>query len=200
MPAVPFDPAKSVFINCPFDPEYAPLFDAMIFATVCCGFTPRSAIESESVGEPRMDRILHAIFESRYSVHDLSRCTGEGTSNFARFNMPLELGMVLARQFRDPDHEWLLLVPDGQHHLPFVSDLRAYDPATHDGSIKGVVRALMVWLTTRPDALAGVTPSQVLEALPAFDQATKDLFQSWHGRPPWSESVLAAQRVALTIP
>ena len=92
-------PAKSVFINCPFDREYAPLFDAIVFATVCCGFMPRSALESGDVAESRLDRITRAIFNSRYSIHDLSRCGGEGDENLARFNMPLELGMAMAKRF-----------------------------------------------------------------------------------------------------
>jgi hypothetical protein len=37
---------------------------------------------------------------SKYSIHDLSRCTGEGAENFARLNMPLEPGIAMARQFR----------------------------------------------------------------------------------------------------
>ena len=39
-------PERCVFINCPYDAEFAPLFDGIIFATVCCGFVPRSATES----------------------------------------------------------------------------------------------------------------------------------------------------------
>lgn len=84
------DPATSVFINCPFDTEYSPLFHAIIFATTCCGFLARSALETGSVAESRMDRIANAVFSSRYSIHDLSRCRGEGDELLARFNMPLE--------------------------------------------------------------------------------------------------------------
>lgn len=29
---------NSVFINCPFDPEYWPLFEAIVFAAYDCGF------------------------------------------------------------------------------------------------------------------------------------------------------------------
>ena len=58
------EPNKSVFLNCPFDPEYQPLFDAVIFAIVCSGFMPRSALESGDVS-PRMERITRAIFSSR---------------------------------------------------------------------------------------------------------------------------------------
>lgn len=45
------DPAKAVFINCPFDEEFRLNFDAIVFTTVCCGFMPRSALETGSVAE-----------------------------------------------------------------------------------------------------------------------------------------------------
>jgi hypothetical protein len=99
------EPTKSVFINCPFDSEYAPLFDAIVFTAVCCGFMPRSALDSGTVSEPRVARIVRALVGSKYSIHDLWRCTGEGTENIARFNMPLELGMGMARRFIDPASE-----------------------------------------------------------------------------------------------
>lgn len=44
---------------------------------------------------------MKAIRGSKYSVHDLSRCRGEGDENLARFNMPLELGMAMAERFSE---------------------------------------------------------------------------------------------------
>ncbi|HSN85214.1 MAG TPA: hypothetical protein VL025_00585 [Thermoanaerobaculia bacterium] len=73
------DPARAVFINCPFDPEFELTFDAILFSTVCCGFVPRSALESGTIAASRMERITQAIFSSKYSIHDLSRCRGEGS-------------------------------------------------------------------------------------------------------------------------
>ena len=35
---------ENVFINCPFDGEYQPLFRALVFAVQICGFVPRSAL------------------------------------------------------------------------------------------------------------------------------------------------------------
>ena len=106
------DPGTSVFINCPYDAGFSPLFDAIVFASTCCGFLPRSALESGTVAEPRMDRIVRAVFSSKYSIHDLSRCRGEGTDNLARFNMPLELGIAMARRFASQNeserHDWLI--------------------------------------------------------------------------------------------
>ena len=46
-----------------------------------------------------MDRITRAILSSKYSIHDLCRCRGEGDANLARFNMPLELGVSMAQRF-----------------------------------------------------------------------------------------------------
>src|SRR6266496_1248923 len=85
--ALSLNPATSVFLNCPYDPAYQPLFDCSVLAVICCVFTPRSALESGTIAEPRMARITRAIFDSKYSVHDLSRCRGEGDVNLARFNM-----------------------------------------------------------------------------------------------------------------
>lgn len=65
-PGFVFDPAKSVFVNCPFDREYVPLLDAIILSVVCCGFLPRSAVETGSVSTPRLDRITGALFTSKY--------------------------------------------------------------------------------------------------------------------------------------
>ena len=79
---------QSVFINCPFDPEFRDLMLAIILTVVAHGFVPRGAREVEGVAQPRFRRILETISESKYSIHDLSRFTGEGVANLARFNMP----------------------------------------------------------------------------------------------------------------
>jgi len=36
---------KGVFINCPFDAQYKPLFDGIVFAVLDCGLWPRCALE-----------------------------------------------------------------------------------------------------------------------------------------------------------
>jgi hypothetical protein len=192
------DSSKCVFINCPLDSDYAPLFDAIVFATVACGFIPRSALESGTVCEPRVARITRALFTSKYSIHDLSRCTGQGDDNIARFNMPLELGMAMACRFLNPaaEHDWLVLVPAGHAYQRFLSDLAAYDPTAHDGSAAGVVAAVMSWLATRKDAVPTVTPQQVLALLPEFRRRKQALNDDWGGFPPWREIVLLAIAMA----
>jgi hypothetical protein len=191
--------STSVFINCPYDEEFQRLFDAVVFACTCCGFLPRSALESGTVAEPRTARIRRAILESKYSIHDLSRCKGEGNANLARFNMPLELGMAMAHRDlskrADLKHDWLVLVPAGHVYQAFLSDIAGFDPETHDGSAPGIVTAVMKWLATRPDAKRTPEPPQVLAALPKFTEELRQLRDNWGPSPPWSDVVLAAIKV-----
>jgi len=180
-------PEKSVFINCPFDKDFAHLFDAILFATVCCGFVPRSALES-SGGEPRIDRIVRALFESRYSIHDLSRSKGEGDEGWARFNMPFELGIAVARRYMtrgtDQQHDWLVLVSSGQPYSRFISDLAGFDLSPYDGTAESVLLRVMGWLFELPDAILS-TPTAVLAALPAFQTRRQQLGIDWRGEVPW---------------
>ncbi len=189
-------PEKSVFINCPFDADYAELFDAIVFATTSCGFLARSALESGTVAEPRMTRIARALLSSKYSIHDLSRCTGQGGENFARFNMPLELGIAMGRRISEGEnsHDWLILVPQGHGYLQFASDLGGFDLKTHNGSVEQVVRRIIGWLATRKDAVWIPDPEQVIEALPNFQQRKAALLQQWGEQDvPWADIILAAR-------
>ena len=189
----------SVFINCPFDNDYRIIFDAVVFATVCCGFIPRSAIESGCTAVPRMDRITQAILSSKYSIHDLCRCRGEGEKNFSRFNMPLELGVSMAQRFGSEgsqSHDWLLLVPDDGEYARYVSDLAGFDPKRHDGSLLSIIPAVMSWLATRPDAIKTPTPRDVLSLLPVFQNEKNMRSDDWGGDLPWADVLLCAMEVA----
>ena len=196
----PLDPEKAVFLNCPFDPEFRPIFDALVFASVCCGFTPRSALETGSVAVPRMERIVQAIFTSRYSIHDLSRCRGEGDEQLARFDMPLELGIAMARRFmttgQRSQHDWFLLVPQGHLYARFISDLAGFDPARYSGTPESVVPRVVSWLCSRPNAAVVTTPLRVLAVLPQFRQAHGELQAQWQSEAPWSEILRVAADVA----
>lgn len=193
------DPAKSVFLNCPYDEAFRPLFDAIVFATICCGFIPRSALESGTIAEPRMERITRAIFESRYSIHDLSRCHGEGDANLARFNMPLELGIAMARRYLSKQgarrHDWLVLVPAGHDHRAVISDLQGFDPPAYDGTVVSLVTTVVAWLATRPDAVRTPAPPQVLAYSADFGDEMAHLRAAWGPYPPWADVVLAGLRV-----
>lgn len=193
-------PARSVFLNCPYDPEYEPLFDTLIFTVVCCGFTPRSATDSGTVAESRMERIFSAIFDSNYSIHDLSRCQGEGEQMLARFNMPLELGIAMTRRRATGEaserHDWLVVVPKDAPYARFVSDLAGFDLTKYDGTPESLVRRVMSWLVTRPGAFQGVSPPAVIEKLQAFRKSKAELKFQWGDMIPWKDLVGAATKHA----
>jgi hypothetical protein len=65
--------AKNVFINCPFDSQYKPLLEAIVFAVSDCGLWPRCALELDDASEVRIEKIFKIIAECRYGVHDISR-------------------------------------------------------------------------------------------------------------------------------
>jgi hypothetical protein len=191
------DPSRSVFINCPFDPEYEPLRDALLLTVVACGFVPRSALESGRVSASRMQRIFQAIYTSKYSIHDLSRCQGEGAEFLARFNMPLELGIAMARRYAGHDgndHDWMVLVPTHAPYARFVSDLAGFDLLPYDGKEESIVREVMKWLMTHSEALSSINPSQVIARLAAFREKKAKLKAEW-GQIPWDLLVAAASSV-----
>ncbi|MGD1871017.1 MAG: hypothetical protein ACFB0F_16205 [Neomegalonema sp.] len=83
---------RQVFLNYPYDKEFFPILDAVIFSVICCGFIPRSCEEEISGTEPRIERILKLIASCQHGVHDLSASASHSQKN-PRLNMPFELGI-----------------------------------------------------------------------------------------------------------
>ena len=87
----------SVFVNCPFDDAYKPMFEAIVFAVFDCGYRPRCALEAYDAGEVRIEKIVALVRACRLGVHDISR-TEPNAAGLPRFNMlsqdklPLYLG------------------------------------------------------------------------------------------------------------
>ena len=196
------DAALTVFLNCPFDREYEPLLDAVVFTCVHAGFFPLIASSSGSVAAPRLERILRSLASARFSIHDLSRCHGEGDENLARFNMPLELGMAMAIRgvpANEPaSHDYLILVPDEAHaHQRFISDLSGLDPYLHDHTPEAVSARVLSWLVALPEAPGFISPDTVISKLEPFGDAVGNLRREWRGGPPpWRAVIETATRIA----
>jgi hypothetical protein len=47
---------QNVFINCPFDAEYAPIFEAIVFAVNDAGFRPKCARERLDSSQVRVQK------------------------------------------------------------------------------------------------------------------------------------------------
>lgn len=145
----------NIFINCPFDPSYKPLLDALVFTICDAGFTARSALELTDSSVNRLDKIQAIIEDCRLSVHDISS-TGLNEHGLPRFNMPFELGLVLgAKRFGTPKHArkaCLILERDQYRYKEFLSDVGGHDIEFHKDSPEILVGRLRNWLAQQRPA------------------------------------------------
>jgi hypothetical protein len=168
--------AGDVFINCPFDDEFAPGFRALVFAVLACGFRARCAREMADGTETRIDKLYNIIEQSRFSVHDLSRTELDPVNKLPRFNMPLELGVFLgAKRFGDGTQKvkrCLILDTEQYRFQKFISDLAGMDITAHGGNARRIVGCTRDWLVTVSKRKS--IPERAL-VIDSFDRFTKGL-------------------------
>ena len=142
----------NVFLNCPFDLPYKPLFDAMVFAVHDCGFIARCALEEVDASQVRIDKIYDIIADCRYGIHDISRTELDATLNLPRFNMPLELGVFLgAKKFGQKEQKrknCLILDKERYRYQKFISDIAGQDIHAHGNDTEKIVTVVRNWLRT----------------------------------------------------
>jgi len=140
-------PAKSVFINCPFDDRYQPLFRALCLAVLACGRIARCALELSDAGYTRIERLRRLIAGCDLGIHDISRTE---CSPLPRFNMPFELGFFLgAKGFGPPlqrKKKTLIMDRRRYRYQRFLSDISGQDIQAHSDGPENVVRIVRRWL------------------------------------------------------
>lgn len=143
---------RNVFINCPFDSTYRPLFEAIVFATYDCGFNPRCSLEVDDSSQVRIDKITEIIRESGLAVHDISRTQLDRGTRLPRFNMPLELGLYLGAKLfgsgADTRKAAVILDSDRYRYQKFISDIAGQDIRAHGGSRDEAIRQVRDFLST----------------------------------------------------
>ncbi len=181
MPGIAVDFTKNVFINCPFDDIYTPLFNAMVFAVHDIGFRTRCALEASNAGQFRLNKILDIISECKYSIHDLSRTELDAASGLPRFNMPFELGLDLGcRRFGNSrQREKICLVLDFEpyRYQRFISDISGQDIYAHGGDEKRIVELIRNWLRLGLDPQIVKIPSgaRIFQRYQEFQEALPTL-------------------------
>ncbi len=152
----PFD--RSVFINCPFDDDYAPLLQAIAFCVTTLGFHPRLAPENADNAANRLERIIQLIRGSKFGIHDLSRCRSTGAGEYARFNMPFELGLdhgcAKFGAGAAAEKSILILEHTRYDYQKCVSDISGWDIEPHGGDRTKAVRIVRNWLVRHAAAEA----------------------------------------------
>jgi hypothetical protein len=172
----------SVFINCPFDEQYRPLFQALVFTVHACGMVARSALEVDDGAEVRIERITRIIRACRHSIHDLSRVELDGASGLPRMNMPFELGLFLGAQRygdrRQKAKTCVILDHERYRYQQFLSDIAGQDIRSHNGNAEELIRAVRNALaTTRPARLLLRSGSLIAEQYARFQQDLSNLCQ-----------------------
>lgn len=142
--------ARDVFINCPFDDGYAPIFGALIFVIYACGFRPRSAKELDDCGQLRLEKLYAIIEQCRFSIHDISRTELDGKTGLPRFNMPLELGIDLgAKRYggeTQKEKRCIVLDRTKYRYQKFISDISGMDIHEHKNRPARVIECTRDWL------------------------------------------------------
>jgi len=151
--------ADSVFINCPFDPQYWPLLEVIVFTVLACGFRPRSALEAAGSGDVRLEKILRLIDESRLGIHDISRVELDRDNGLPGFNMPFELGIFVgAKAFGSADQKrkaCIVFDTERYRYQKFLSDIAGQDIRAHGRKVERVIQQVRDFLATHcpPDVV-----------------------------------------------
>lgn len=170
-------PLGHVYINCPFDGEYRPLFEALVFAVQDCGFVVRCALEFDDGGQVRIQKIETLIEASKFGIHDISRTELDPAWDLPRFNMPLELGLFLgAKRFGSGEQrEKLCLILDRsrERYQRFCSNIAGQDIKSHNGDPRDAVKVVRNWLRNPVAASGRIIPggSVMVERYARFQSA-----------------------------
>lgn len=135
--------SDEVFLNIPYDEGFEPLYLAFIAGLSGFGLVPHAVLEIPT-SERRLDRIFSLIDRCGISFHDLSRVELDvNRPRTPRFNMPFELGLVVALQKRwAPSHRWYVFEAKAHRAEKSLSDLKGTEIFIHGGRPLGVLREL----------------------------------------------------------
>ena len=154
--------ARSVFINCPFDPAYKPLMRAACFAILACGYAPRCALDYSDSGAVRFAEIVKMIAECDFSIHDISRVELAAASQLPRFNMPLELGADLGLRLQGPVRQRrrknLILDTEAHRYDKTLSDISGMDIEAHGDDPRQIIRHVRDWLNANREPGVALLP------------------------------------------
>jgi hypothetical protein len=171
---------RNVFVNVPFDDAYAPLFDALVFAIMACGYRVRCALEADDSGDIRLDKLVALIGESPRSVHDLSRIE-LGANELPRFNMPFELGLAMgAKRFGDGSQrrDRIKIMVEEPYRLPaYLSDLGGNDPTAHHAESSAVIRIVRNFLHRAPTGGLLAGPAKLARDFARFKAEVPEIAQ-----------------------
>lgn len=148
----------NVFVNCPFDDAYLPILRPILFCVIALGMDPRIALERMDSGEPRVEKIVGLIRDSKFGIHDLSRLKADHKGQLFRLNMPFELGLDAGcRTFGSGPHtekRCLILEAERFRYQAAISDISGSDIAVHGNRPVEALTQVRNWLSVAADLKA----------------------------------------------
>lgn len=177
----------NVFINCPFDEEYKPVFHAIVFAVHDSGFTARCALEISDAAQNRLDKITKIISECKYGIHDISRTELDPLNSLPRYNMPLELGIFLGcKKFGNTTHRsktCLIMDKERYRYQKFISDIAGQDISFHMNEPKAAIQKVRDWLRTESRHINIPGGAKIYERYLSFEEKFPDICEQMNIQP-----------------
>jgi len=139
----------NVFINCPFDPSFRQFIEKLIFILEFYGFNVLMSVNQSSAHD-RLNEIIEKIRKSKYTFHDLSKHKASKKGEFARFNMPFELGIDFGcYQYAKNKKDKIIAILDSDPHAYDIhsSDLSGRDILYHENNSELLFELIPSWLS-----------------------------------------------------
>lgn len=160
-----------------FDDDYKDLLNPLLFTILYLGFQPKIS-QTRSSSTIRINQIKTYIKDSKFGIHDLSRCRPLSVGELPRFNMPYELGLdsgCLEYGTRKLKTKKLLILETEKYYYQKVlSDIAGQDIENHNDDPRILVQKTRNWFSSL--SVRKSYPS-VTEIWSAFSQFHIDLIE-----------------------
>ena len=138
------------------------------------GFYVRIAPENTNNATQRLNRISHIIGECKLGIHDISRCKAKKKGEFARMNMPFELGMDYSASIYGSgllrEKQILVLGEKPYDFQKSLSDISGWDIKHHGGDWQKALVAVRNWLVSHHGTVGATGPSKIMSEYIAFQE------------------------------
>ena len=143
---------RNVFINCPFDKHYIDdILKPILYILVKNKLNPRLSLEISDSGQNRLAKITSLIKSCKFSIHDLSIVKSKKAKEYARMNMPFELGIDygLRNSSVSPfeKKQFLILEAVKYDYMKAISDINGFDIKVHGNDTEKIFQCLYSWLS-----------------------------------------------------
>lgn len=123
----------------------------MLYLIIRNEYRPRLSLEISDSGELRLEKITELIKNCKYGIHDLSIVKSKKAKEFARMNMPFELGIDygLRKSGLEPQDskKFLILEAIKYDYMKAISDINGFDIKVHNNNTERMFECLYSWFS-----------------------------------------------------